>query len=178
MKGLASHYCSEVWGKADKKFGKPSGDDVAAYQRYLAGDGKKPADNIHCLLFGASDDSGCIIFYDAWHVPESAKNPLVLDVMTPHHPEWIDGSVAPTDFDSPIPVPFLATVGRFLIALSWCGPDVEEVYQKQWLELALKLVQEALSNWGVGGKTTSGYGRLVDPEDANIVTLPPAPLLK
>ncbi len=35
--------------------------------------------------------------------------------MTPHHPKWLDGSVAPTDFDSPTPVPFLSVTGTFRV---------------------------------------------------------------
>jgi hypothetical protein len=81
--------------------------------------------------------------------------------MTPHHPHWHDGSVAPTDFDSPIPVSFLSVAGTFRIAVSWCGPATDNA--KNWTELAQSLLRTALADWGIGGKTTSGYGRLVDP---------------
>jgi hypothetical protein len=90
--------------------------------------------------------------------------PIVLDVMTPHHPKWLDGSVPPTDFDSPIPVPFLSVAGQFYMAVSWHGPASDQA--KNWTELALSLLRDALKDWGIGGKTTSGYGRL---------TLPPLP---
>lgn len=77
--------------------------------------------------------------------------------MTPHHPKWLDGSVAPTDFDSPNPVPFLAVTGRFHVAVSWHGPASDK--SRNWTELALSLLRDALFHWGIGGKTTSGYGR-------------------
>ena len=32
---------------------------------------------------------------------------------------------------------------------------------KKWGQLSMKLLSEALDNWGIGGKTNSGYGRLV-----------------
>jgi CRISPR-associated protein Cmr6 len=86
---------------------------------------------------------------------------LKLDVMTPHHPKWLDGSVPPTDFDSPTPVPFLSVAGRFHVAVSWFGPASDR--SRNWTDLSLSLVADALYNWGVGGKTTSGYGRLAVP---------------
>jgi CRISPR-associated protein Cmr6 len=144
LKGLAAHYCDQVWGPTDRRFRRETGP-------------------FHHLLFGTTDDSGCITFHDAWLTPDS-PNPLVLDVMTPHHPKWLDGSVAPTDFDSPTPVPFLSVVGTFRVAVSWNGPDCDKA--KTWTELACSLLGDALNDWGIGGKTTSGYGRL---------TLPPPP---
>src|SRR5208337_3228480 len=165
LKGLAAHYCDQVWGPTDKKFKKPTKTEDEAYRKFLHGKGPKPEDNFHRLLFGTTDDSGCVTFHDAWLTPDSPK-PLVLDVMTPHHPKWLDGSVPPTDFDSPTPVPYLSVMGRFRVAASWHGPTSEPERARRWTELALNLLCDALKDWGVGGKTTSGYGRL---------TLPPLP---
>lgn len=166
LKGLAAHYCNQVWGNAERKFKKPSDQDDEQYREFLAGQRKDPpADNFHRLLFGTTDDSGCIVFHDAWWVPGSSGNagPLVRDVMTPHHPKWLDGSVPPSDFDSPTPVPFLSVTGKFLLAVSWNGPhetDLDRDEASRWTKLAMELLQAALSDWGVGGKTSSGYGRL------------------
>lgn len=141
LKGLAAHYCAQVWGETEPKFKKEG--------------------EYHRLLFGTTDDSGCIIFHDGWFVPDSDPQPLKLDVMTPHHPKWLDGSVPPTDFDSPTPVPFLSVVGRFLVAVSWHGPESDQA--KPWQSLAMDCLREALFDWGIGGKTTSGYGRFTVP---------------
>ncbi|MBX3444935.1 MAG: type III-B CRISPR module RAMP protein Cmr6 [Planctomyces sp.] len=143
LKGLAAHYCDQVWGATDKRFmyGEP----------------------YHELLFGTTDDIGCIVFHDAWFVPDSDNAPLKLDVMTPHHPTWLDGSEPPSDFDSPTPVPFLSVAGRFRVAVAWSGPEHAEA--NNWTELANSLLKQALSEWGVGGKTTSGYGRLSEGVD-------------
>jgi len=172
LKGLAAHYCDQVSGADDVKFRKLASRDDEAYRKYLLGEGEKPEDNYHRLLFGNTDDSGCIIFHDAWYVPDSSDNPFVLDVMTPHHPKWLDGSAPPTDFDSPKPVPFLSVTGRFHIALSWRGPDSNE--SEKWIDLAIALITHSLADWGVGGKTSSGYGRLVDPEAIPVASTPPA----
>lgn len=172
LKGLAAHYGDQVWGLTDKRFKKPTKTEDEAYRTFLAGNGPKPEDNLHRLLFGNTDDGGCIAFHDAWLTPDSPK-PLVLDVMTPHHPKWndIESPVAPTDFDSPIPVPFLSVTGAFLLAVSWHGPASDKA--KNWTELAHSLLCDALKDWGVGGKTSSGYGRLDLPAKP-----PPPPLPK
>ena len=161
LKGLAAHYGDQVWGLTDKRFKTPTKTEDEAYRTFLTGNGPKPEDNLHRLLFGNTDDGGCIAFHDAWLTPDSRK-PLVLDVMTPHHPKWndIENPVAPTDFDSPIPVPFLSVRGTFRVAMSWHGPASDKA--KNWTELARTLLCDALKEWGVGGKTTSGYGRLVE----------------
>lgn len=161
LKGLAAHYCDQVWGIEDARFRKSTKQDDDAYQKYLKGQGPKPADNYHRLLFGTTDDSGCIVFHDAWYVPDSSPQPLVLDVMTPHHPKWLDGSAPPTDFDSPRPVPFLSVTGKFRVTVSWHGPISDRA--KSWMELAQSLLRDALIEWGIGGKTSSGYGRLIAP---------------
>lgn len=143
LKGIAAHYCAEVRAKSDAKY---------------ATDG-----DYHRLLFGTTDDGGVIGFEDGWMHPDSlaaARQGLLKDVMTPHHQDWqTKPEVAPTDFDSPVPVPFLSVAGRFRIAVCWRGPDDDKA--GVWTKRALVLLLEALAEWGVGGKTSSGYGRLV-----------------
>jgi hypothetical protein len=83
--------------------------------------------------------------------------------MTPHHPKWQMNEAPPSDFDSPNPVSFLSVAGSFDLRLSWSGPaETPPEQAKAWTELAMEILCEALSEWGVGGKTSSGYGR---PED-------------
>ena len=143
LKGLAAHYCDQVWGEAEPRFRKEG--------------------DYHRLLFGTTDESGCIIFHDGWFVPNSEKEPLKLDVMTPHHTAWnnVENPEPPTDFDSPTPVPFLSVSGKFLIAVSWCGPTSDQAVS--WRDFAMNCLREALFHWGIGGKTSSGYGRLEAP---------------
>ena len=157
LKGLASHYCDQVWGKKDREFCAELEDKVENEQ-LVPRTGK-----YHRTLFGDTDDAGHIIFHDAWITPASLKNGkldgLALDVMTPHHNDYYsDGSEAPTDFDDPNPVFFLSVTGTFCIAIS-C--DVQEEKGKKWETLAMTLLGEALKYWGIGGKTNSGYGRML-----------------
>lgn len=166
LKGLAAHYCDQIWGERDKN--NPS-EEARKFRSSRKEDRKtnraaEPQGSYHGLLFGATDDGGCIVFHDAWLVPSSCNQPLVLDVMTPHHTGWnnTENPVPPTDFDSPTPVPFLSVTGKFLIAVSWHGPTSDKA--EDWIKLASSLLQEALREWGIGGKTTSGYGRLDTPQ--------------
>jgi CRISPR-associated protein Cmr6 len=168
LKGLAAHYCDQIWGERDSenpsentfKFRAEREEDKKSNDK---ADPNKPFE-FHQFLFGTTKKSGHIVFHDAWFIPDVEKEPLKLDVMTPHHPKWLNGEEPPTDFDSPIPVPFLSVAGKFHVAVSWHGQDSDQA--QKWTDLSLALVADALKDWGVGGKTTSGYGRL---------DVPPAP---
>ena len=139
LKGLTAHYCDQVWGTSDSRF--------------------KLGEMYHGTIFGTTEDSGHIIFYDAWIVPESLAESLKPDVMTPHHGDYYSkrGGAAPTDYDDPNPVTFLSISGRFHVVVS-C--DVQGEDGEKWAKLAFKMLTEALREWGIGGKTNAGYGRL------------------
>lgn len=140
LKGLAAHYCEQAWGAADERF--------------------KLGAEYHKVIFGTTEDSGHIIFHDAWIAPMSLEGSLQPDVMTPHHGDYYSdekGLTPPTDFDDPNPVTFLSVVGSFLIAIS-C--DVPGPIGDEWAERIFELLSDALREWGIGGKTNAGYGRL------------------
>lgn len=142
LKGLAAHYCNSVWGAADKRFRGPDGEYFTA-------------------LFGTVDDGGHIVFHDAWVRPESLVGSLEVDVMTVHHPGYYQRADAPTDFDDPTPIPFLAIKGKFQVFVQ-CDVPTEE--GRRWARLALTLLRQALEDWGIGGKTNAGYGRILPPD--------------
>lgn len=154
LKGLASHFCDQVWGEHDPEFKKiiketdPGGNPLERPGRWFLD------------FFGTSEECGHIIFHDAWILPESISGCLQPDVMTVHHPDYYqqpDGGKGPTDFDDPTPIPFLSIRGTFRVAVS-C--DVGSEQGQQWADLALKLLGQAFEHWGIGGKTSAGYGRL------------------
>lgn len=160
LKGLASHYCDQVWGGTEPEF-KLSGvpiEDETRKNGFRQG-------GYHRAIFGANDDSGHIIFHDAWITHDTVNNSLVLDVMTPHHGDYYAEErddqtselLPPTDFDNPNPVTFLSVTGAFHVAIS-C--DVAGEQGEKWVNLAFKLLTDAIKHWGVGGKTNAGYGRL------------------
>jgi CRISPR-associated protein Cmr6 len=174
LKGLAAHYCSQAFGEI------PDQDELRRRIEVDGdGSGKTRTGVQYKTLFGDTDDAGYVVFHDAWLSPESLLRDdegLLLDVMTPHHGDYYGGRsyrggpsagelVSPTDFDDPVPVPFLAVRGSFHLALS-C--DSRSDVGDAWLGWARDLVTAALRDWGVGGKTSSGYGRLVTTEDPSV----------
>jgi len=112
-------------------------------------------------LFGWTDkDSAAealVTFFDGWYDPESVQGkPYHRDVVTVHHPGYYSSrgkNAWPTDFDDPIPVPFLVVKpgARFLFAI---GSRYAE-----WRQFAMELLQWSLENLGAGAKTSAGYGR-------------------
>ena len=141
LKGLAAHYCHQAWGAVDDRF--------------------KLGGEYHRTIFGTTKDSGHIIFHDAWITPETMAKSLQPDVMTPHHGDYYSdesGNTPPTDFDDPNPVTFLSVVGTFQLVVSCDVPGVEG---QKWADLVFGMISDALGDWGIGGKTNAGYGRLV-----------------
>ena len=151
LKGLAAHYCSDVWGKNPQfpNFKGPVRNNRGVIVVKAGGD--------YDFMFGSTDDAGFLTFHDAWLKPASLSECLVPDVMTPHHSNYysLQGKEAPTDFDDPNPVTFLSIRGEFEIRVS-CDSEGKE--GKDWEQIAMKLLKQALENWGIGGKTSSGYG--------------------
>ncbi len=153
LKGIASaaaHARGDDWASPEQAGGQPGAH--------------------HDKLFGSVDTAGCVIFHDTWWIPTGSKLPIELDVMTPHHMKYnghmkdnAGEDIPPLDTDSPNPVSFLTCTGSYLVALT--GPS-------DWLELAWKLLKEALENDGVGAKTAAGYGRFVldhELEDPDVI---------
>lgn len=105
-------------------------------------------------MFGSEDDTrpecGGVVFHDAWWDPDSGRKPFAAEIVTPHHSQYYNmGARHATDFDSPIPAPQIAAQGRFRFVVEG---------DAAWARLALALLNVALQQHGVGGKTTSGYG--------------------
>lgn len=102
--------------------------------------------------FGAPDQVGAFDIFDAWLIP-SNEPPLMLDVVTVHHPKYYKGEdPVPNDWDEPIPIAFLSVrpLTKFLFSFR-AMPD--------WQPLVKEVLAAVLEKRGVGGKTNAGYGR-------------------
>lgn len=183
LKGLVAHFVDAVYGPDDpeRKPWEQAGHERtrADYQgvtwrgrRIERGPGA-----VYRALFGAPDAheddamrergfdagaaAGLVTFHDALYVPKGGGDdrPFAADVLTVHQKAYYDSSGGswPTDYDGPNPVAFLTVRpgARLFFALS--GPA-------DWTDLAEQLLRDALDKWGVGGKTSAGYGRLIAPE--------------
>lgn len=152
IKGAAASFAhqrieSDAWRRETKK-----GDKIVTEW----GDAYK-------AVFGTPDMMGYVTFHDALYVPASGKDgkPLFPDVMTPHHADYYGGKkpdedkksdvLPPADWDDPNPVSFIRATGSYLIAFS--------VESDELIEPVTELLKMALAQFGVGGKTSSGYGR-------------------
>ncbi|GAC41922.1 type III-B CRISPR module RAMP protein Cmr6 [Paenibacillus popilliae] len=145
VKGAAAHFCHR-FGDKDARF--------------------REGGEIYSLLFGSQEQQALITYHDAFPTVDSVGSAIRLDVMTPHHQQYnqmvagqtLPGQAqAPRDDDSPIPIPFLAVSADFRLALTCRSNDPVD---KKWLEIAGKIVSEALQQEGLGGKTNAGYGQL------------------
>ena len=172
LKGLARAYAETVWLAAqppenqgdswktiERVFGWAPGSDQVA-----PGKSKpwKPGDP---GLDHSEDDAantGVIVFHDAW--PEKWPS-LLVDIVNNHHSAYYQSQEdsPPGDWDSPIPVYFLAVhAGQtFSFGLSkrrWASDEDDES-----LTLAREWLDGALTHLGVGAKTAAGYGRFEEP---------------
>lgn len=134
---------------------------AANYARlYLDADWQKDG-KYYKIVFGDTDDSGYITFFDALYIPDSgypkSEQALYPDVITVHHQEYYQsGTKVPKDSDKPNPVPFLSATGTYLIALA--APDLEQA--DAWISITFQVLENALKTLGIGAKTSSGYGRM------------------
>ena len=96
---------------------------------------------------------GGVTFHDALCIPSSRY--YEPDVLTVHQKPYYDGhgSEWPNDWNAPVPVPFLTVKPgvRFLLAIE--GPP-------NATKVAMKVLVDALREWGIGAKTAAGYGAM------------------
>jgi CRISPR type III-B/RAMP module RAMP protein Cmr6 len=111
-------------------------------------------------IFGSQDEAGSILFFDA--MPLNGKVEFVVDIMNPHYPEYYNSlknnkTTPPTNEQQPNPITFLTVANTtFTFALAPRNPNDDQ--HKTDVELVKGWLQEALQKYGVGGKTSAGYG--------------------
>lgn len=114
-------------------------------------------------IFGMQDRAGTVIFFDA--LPEDSEATLVLDIMNPHYPDYYQQKdTVPSNDQNPVPIAFLAlhrTSYMFALALR---QGVSEKHKND-LATAKTWLGKALAAYGVGGKTSAGYGYFEDIKD-------------
>lgn len=118
-------------------------------------------------LFGEGGDEGHVgrvAFLEG--IPlgdEKGQICLETDVMTPHHASYYSGKEAPHDCEGPNPLPFLCIPPgqRFEIGLIFTrgGDQNGPTY---WLSEAKRWLINGLSQMGLGAKTSSNYGIMVE----------------
>jgi CRISPR-associated protein Cmr6 len=160
LKGMARAYAETVWLPAqadpcvawqiiENVFGWAPGSDA------LGKGVVKPWKPEGVPEHGKEDSAaaGQIIFHDAW---PGGWPRLVVDIVNSHHATYYQGDEPPGDWDSPVPVYFLAVAGgqEFSFALVKRRQDVPD----RLLDLAREWLDGALTLLGCGAKTVAGYG--------------------
>ena len=109
------------------------------------------------LIFGTQTTQGCIIFFDAF--PENFE--IKYDIMTPHYgPYYTEkGEKPPADYYNPTPIPFLVLENaKFTFYLGVKSKLVSKEKREELLKITESWLKQALQNFGIGAKTSLGYG--------------------
>src|SRR2546421_4524687 len=106
-------------------------------------------------IFGSQDHAGTVIFFDA--MPKEGRVKFALDIMNPHYPKYYSEKKPPTNDQDPNPITFLTvTDTTFVFALAPRNPA--DPQHRADVNQAIEWLKEALEKYGVGGKTSAGYG--------------------
>ncbi|MBE3560239.1 MAG: type III-B CRISPR module RAMP protein Cmr6 [Ktedonobacteraceae bacterium] len=111
-------------------------------------------------IFGSQKQAGTVIFFDA--LPLNGKATFALDIMNPHYPDYyrsLSSSTpeAPTNDQSPNPIPFL-TVTDTVFTFALAPRNSASQQHKNDVQLVTGWLRQALQDYGIGGKTSAGYG--------------------
>lgn len=111
-------------------------------------------------IFGEQEKAGTVCFFDA--MPVNGQVHYVVDIMNPHYPDYYRSlqstSVKPPANDqSPNPVTFL-TVADTTFAFAVAPRKPHDVQHQADVKLVRIWLLEALQKYGIGGKTSAGYG--------------------
>jgi len=109
-------------------------------------------------IFGSPDQQGQVMFFDAF----SKELKITKDIMTPHYGRYYNQDEAPTDTQNPTPINFLA-VERASFKISFALKENYEIEDgvfkgKKVLEMIQEQLTDSLEIFGIGGKTSVGYG--------------------
>lgn len=161
VKGTVRAYAESLFTKKDAD-GKVILDEKGKTQ---IDDAMKP---ILETLFGADEDAeqanaGYLVWHDAWFIPALTKEgkystaeeakPFVGEIVTVHHQKYYGdktGMAEALDMESPVPNQQLAVQGSFYFVI--------EGANQQWVAFAKQLLENMLTESGMGAKGTSGYG--------------------
>lgn len=139
-------------------------------QAFCDGDEKQLA--LHpkgALVFGTQEQRGMVQFHDIFLTNHLTIEP---DVLTVHFGDYYSGRKAATDDQRTNPVTFLTVtvsdVDIFITASKYGETSSEEL-----LKEAAGWTAQALSELGIGSKTSSGYGYFTNIEDVTETELLP-----
>lgn len=164
LAGLLAHYVAATLGPTDALDAEREAcEPFRPSPRDEDGNATGAPGDAYAYLFGVPphrDDQGelraqrgALIVHDALWVPQGDDTPLARDVLTVHQRSYYDGKGWPSDHDSPNPVAFVSVPVRARFVFGLTCPDAG------WRQWVFAQLCQALTEWGIGGKTAAGYGR-------------------
>ena len=120
--------------------------------------GKKDIRTICLDIFGSEDLSGQVEFFDAFTDIGFSLQP---DVLTIHFPDYYQGRSLPGDNQNPNPVNFYVICCKsvqFIVGIRREAKLNSGYSANELLELALAWLKNALTELGIGSKSSAGYG--------------------
>lgn len=150
----------------DRLFGMPyiPGSALKGNARHAALDSLDQSDPVFLEIFGNTEQKGGVSFVNAYPIHGLDENILEVDITNVHTPSYYSGKTAgnPRELQNekprpnPFPVVRKGTVFVFLIILNTIGRRFER--RQTILERAKYYLETALTQNGIGAKTSSGYG--------------------
>lgn len=162
IKGVVRHWALEAFFQGSEK----------KYETALKGETEESQKRYALAIrdiFGDQEHSGGVQFHDAFVCGDfdrdvhDVKVTLKPDVLTVHFKEYYQdkGEKPPTDDMDPIPTEFYGVETpyfEFVITLTGQNYRNSSLTDEELLEVAGTWLQRALTEMGIGAKTTSGYG--------------------
>ncbi len=103
-------------------------------------------------IFGSQSNRGDVIFYDA--LPNQFPT-LVTEIMNSHFSKYYSEEEEPHDAQSPIPITFLAIPENIDFVF---GLGLKKNAKDENIQEAVRFLKKGLIEYGIGGKTSSGFG--------------------
>lgn len=123
-----------------------------------------------CDIFGCPPDSfykqaraGRVLFFDAYPV-SLAENSIQADIMNPHYGPYYSEGKPPADYHNPVPVNFLTVKNTvFELYMGMRQNKTQNIEtglfkNRNPLTVANEFISSALTDHGIGAKTSAGYG--------------------
>jgi len=109
-------------------------------------------------IFGNNDMESSVLFIDAF-LTDSNKSPFEIDIMNPHYVKYYNDKNPPADYLEPKPIFFIVLKENVSFETYIISKDEKKL--KDVKEIMFKY----FPNYGLGAKTTVGYGGLNVNED-------------
>lgn len=114
-------------------------------------------DSAFIEIFGSNDQQGKVIFFDAF----TKESKIQVDIMNNHYQKYYNGNEAPTDTQNPNPINFLTLKGSVFKIMIATKEEIEldnEQLKGNILDVVKNELSESLEIFGIGAKTSVGYG--------------------